>query len=146
MLEDGSIKERAATGWNAIARFRSSWSLLWAVLLLISAGLLTYAETIAFVWDEGFHVVAAQFIAWGKTPYIDFLFPQTLLNAYFNAAILRSVGHSWHTLHFFDALFVVGTMYLTTTYVMRRFPDRSWALPCSIVVACFVGLDTVVIP
>jgi hypothetical protein len=146
MLEDGSIEERAGARSGTFHKFLNSWSLLWAVVLLISAGLVVYAETIAFVWDEGFHVVAAQLISWGKTPYIDFLFPQTLLNAYFNAAVLRSIGHSWHALHFFDALFVVGTMCLTTTYAMRRFPDRRWALPCSIVVACLVGLDTVVIP
>jgi hypothetical protein len=120
--------------------------LLWTILLLISAGLIVYAETIAFVWDEGFHLVAAQLIAWGKTPYIDFLFPQTLLNAYFNAGVLRSIGHTWRTVHFFDALFVVSATCLTTTYVMRRFPDRRWSLPCAIIVACFVGLGTVVIP
>lgn len=146
MLEDGSIAERAAGKSSAFHKLLRPWSLLWAILLLISAGLFVYAETLAFVWDEGFHVVAAQFIAWGKTPYIDFLFPQTLLNAYFNAGVLRSVGHSWRAVHFFDALFVATATCLITTYVMRRFPDRRWSFPCAIVAACFVGLDTIVIP
>ncbi len=146
MLEDGSIVERAAGGRNGFHKLLRPWSVLWTLLLLISAGLIAYAETIAFVWDEGFHLVAAQFIAWGKTPYIDFLFPQTLLNAYFNAGVLRIIGHSWRTVHFFDALFVAAATCLTTAYVMRRFPDRRWSLPCSIVVACFVGLDTIIIP
>ncbi len=146
MLEDGSIAERATGKSSAFHRLLRPWGLLWTLLLLISAGLFVYAETIAFVWDEGFHLVAAQFIAWGKTPYIDFLFPQTLLNAYFNAGVLRGVGHSWHAVHFFDALFVATATCLTTTYVMRRFPDKCWSLPCAIVVACLVGLDTIVIP
>ncbi len=120
--------------------------LLWTTLFLISAGIFIYAESMAFVWDEGFHLVAAQLIAWGKTPYIDFIFPQTLLNAYFNAAVLRTVGHDWHAVHAFDALFVAGAVCLTATYVMQHFPDRRWALSCAVAVACLVGLNTVIIP
>ncbi len=120
--------------------------LLWALLLLISSGIFIYSQTMAFVWDEGFHLVAAQLIAWGERPYIDFIFPQTLLNAYFNAALLRSFGASWKAVHVFDALFVAGAMCLTATYVMRRFPDQRWKLACAVSVACLVGLNTVVIP
>src|SRR5690349_20356417 len=138
MLEDGSIAERAARRWNAFDKLLHPWSLLGAILLLITAGLMVYSETIAVVCDEGFHLVAAQSIAWGKTPYIDFLFPQTLLNAYFNAGVLRSIGDTWHTVHLFDALFVAAATSLTAAYVMRRFPDPSWQLPCAIVAACFV--------
>ncbi len=146
MGEGGFTAARVPDKRSAFRKLLRPWSVLWAILLLISAGLIVYAETIAFVWDEGFHLVAAQLIAWGKTPYIDFLFPQTLLNAYFNAGVLRIIGHTWHALHFFDALFVAAATCLTTTYVMRRFPDRRWAFPCAIVVMCFVGLDTIVIP
>ncbi len=129
-----------------LAKLRHPWAALWAVLFLIAAGILTYALTMAFVWDEGFHLVAAQLIAWGRTPYIDFAFPQTLLNAYFNAAVLRILGPSWRAVQFFDAMFAITTVCLAADYVMRRFPAPSWRLPCAIVVACSVGLNTVVIP
>jgi len=132
---------------NALLKqLRDPWVLLWSVLLLISSGIFIYSQTMAFVWDEGFHLVAAQLIAWGKTPYVDFIFPQTLLNAYFNAAVLRSIGDNWKAVHVFDALFVAAAICLTATYVMRRFPDQRWRLPCSIAAACLVGLNTVVIP
>ncbi len=126
-------------------KLREPWSLLWMCLLLIGAALIVYSQTVAFVWDEGFHLVAAQLIAWGKTPYIDFAFPQTLLNAYFNAGVLLWVAHSWHAIHAFDSLFVIAAVWLTSTYVMSRFPVERWRLCCAIVVAGFVGLDTVVV-
>jgi hypothetical protein len=131
---------------SALQTLLRPWNVLWAVLLLISAGLITYSETWGFVWDEGFHLVTAQLIAGGKSPYVDFIFPQTLLNAYFNAGVLRFVAYSWHAVHLFDALFVAGAVCLTATYVMRRFPDPRWRLPCALVAACFVGLNTVIIP
>ena len=131
---------------GVLKRLRRPWILLWSVLLLISSGIFIYSQTMAFVWDEGFHLVAAQLITRGKTPYIDFIFPQTLLNAYFNAAVLRSLGDNWKAIHVFDALFVAATICLTATYVMRRFPDQRWRLPCAIAAACLVGLNTVVIP
>ncbi len=130
---------------DRFAWLRQPWVLLSAVLLLLNAGLFVYSETMAFVWDEGFHLVAAQLIAWGKTPYIDFAFPQTLLNAYFNAGVLRMVSHSWQAVHAFDALFIAGTVWLAATYIMRRFPDERWRLTCAITAACLVGFNTVVI-
>ena len=129
-----------------LTQLRRPWILLWSVLLLISSGIFIYSQTMAFVWDEGFHLVAAQLIAWGKTPYIDFIFPQTLLNTYFNAAVLRSVGDNWKAVHVFDALFVAAAICLTASYVMRRFPEQRWRLTCALAAACLVGLNTVVIP
>jgi hypothetical protein len=58
---------------------------LGAVLALISAGLIVNSQTIAFAWDEGFHLLAAQLIAHGRRPYLDFCFAQSPLNAFWNA-------------------------------------------------------------
>ncbi len=127
------------------AKFRQPWPLLWMFLTLLSAGLVIYSQTMAFVWDEGFHLVAAQLISWGETPYLDFAFPQTLLNAYFNAAVLHVFGSSWRAVHFFDALFVITTVWLAATYVMRRFPEQRWKLSCAVAVATLVGLNPVVV-
>ncbi len=75
---------------------RFSAALFAGVLALISAGVLVYSQTMSFVWDEGFHLVAAQLIDAGKIPYVDFCFPQTPLNAYFNAGLMRVFGQNWH--------------------------------------------------
>ena len=71
---------------------------------MLAAGLLTYAETAAFSWDEGFHLLTAQLIKAGKRPYLDFVFSQTPLNAYWNAGWMRVFGDTWHTAHAVAAL------------------------------------------
>src|SRR6476661_3880617 len=113
-----------------------------AVLALVAGALIVYSQTRAFVWDEGFHLVAAALIAQGKTPYIDFCFPQTPINAYFNAALIRIFGQGWHAPHLLAALFVVGAMVLTAQFVLAHFP--SWRWTGAICATVFIGLNTTV--
>jgi len=115
------------------------------VLALISIGVLVYSQTMSFVWDEGFHLVAAQLIDAGKTPYLDFCFPQTPLNAYFNAGLMRVFGQNWRVTHVAAALFVIGATILMADYVRRRFPVVDWRLASALFVACTVGFDVVVV-
>ena len=115
------------------------------ILTLISAALLIYSQTLSFVWDEGFHLVAAQLINAGKTPYIDFCFPQTLLNAYWNACLMRIFGESWRVTHYGATLLVIGAVFLVADFIRRRFPVVNWRLACAITVACMIGLDVVVV-
>ncbi len=114
-------------------------------LALLSAGFIVMSQTKAFVWDEGFHLVAAQLINGGKRPYIDFCFPQTPLNAYWNAGLMRVFGQSWQVVHLGAALFTAGAVALTADYVFTRFPVARWRLACAIVAALFVGTSTIVI-
>jgi hypothetical protein len=116
-----------------------------SVILLISAGLLVYSQTISFVWDEGFHLLAAQLIDRGKIPYLDFCFPQTPLNAYWNAGWMAIFGQSWHVTHVPAALEVAGAVFLIADYIFRWFPAVRWRLAAAVVVACFVGLDSIVV-
>jgi len=113
-------------------------------LALISAALLAYSQTMSFVWDEGFHLVAAQLIDSGKNPYIDFCFPQPLLNAYWNAALMRVFGENWRVTHIGATLFVIAAVFLTADFVRRRFPVPNWRLACAITAGCMVGLDVIV--
>ncbi|MBV8906764.1 MAG: hypothetical protein JOZ22_24240, partial [Acidobacteriia bacterium] len=119
--------------------------LLSAVVLLISAGLLVYSQTMAFVWDEGFHLLAAQLINAGKTLYIDFCFAQTPLNTLWNAAWMRVFGDSWRVTHVAAALLVSGSVFLISDFALARFAVPRWRLPCAIVVAAFTGLNTAVV-
>jgi hypothetical protein len=116
---------------------------LWfyGVLSLYAAVFLVYAETRAFTFDEGYHLLAAQLIVAGRTPYIDFCFPQTPLNVYWNAAWMRIVGGSWRVPHLWAALFTIGAVVLTADYVLRRFPVRVWRAAGAIVAALGIGLN-----
>ena len=110
-------------------------------IALIGAAVLAFSQTHAFAWDEGFHLLTAQLIASGKRPYLDFFFPQTPLNAYWNALWLRIFGENWHVAHAVAALLTVGAIWMTAAYVYRRFPVPDWRLPGAVVAMFIVGTN-----
>ncbi|HEX3684246.1 MAG TPA: hypothetical protein VHU83_17055 [Bryobacteraceae bacterium] len=124
---------------------RRAFLLLAGTALLITAGLLIYSETMAFVWDEGFHLVAAQMILAGKRPYLDFCFPQTPLNAYWNAGWMSVFGENWRVVHIFAALLTAGAMFLIGDFVLARFGVERWRLTLALVALFLVGLNTNVV-
>jgi hypothetical protein len=115
------------------------------VVALITAGLIAYANTAAFAWDEGYHLIAAWLIAHGKQPYIDFVFPQTPDNAYWNAFLLRVLGESWRVPHTVAAIVTSGAVAMTASYVYRRLPvPARWRAAAAITTAVVFGLNTAI--
>ncbi len=114
-------------------------------LLPIFIGLGVYSVTWSFIWDEGFHLVAAQLIAAGKKPYLDFCFPQTPLNAYINSGILLVFGNSWRAVHLAAALYICGATWLVADFVQSRLPAVRWRTPCALVAGVLFGLNVVVV-
>src|SRR5256885_15681612 len=124
---------------------RNGIGIFLGVLFLAAGALITYSQTRAFVWDEGFHLVAAALIAHGKTPYIDFCFPQTPVNAYFNAALIRVFGQDWHAPHLLAALFVVSGVILTAQFLLAYLPAGKPRWTAAICAAVFVGFHITVL-
>ncbi|HXP86237.1 MAG TPA: hypothetical protein VN841_16040 [Bryobacteraceae bacterium] len=122
-------------------RYRIGYGWLGAVVALYLLAFLVYAETWAFAWDESYHLLAAQLIGRGKRPYIDFCFPQTLVNVYWNAAWMRLLGDSWRVPHAFAALFTLGAVALTARYVFLRFPAPDWRAAAALTAALLTGLN-----
>jgi hypothetical protein len=120
---------------------------LWlcGVLSLLAVGLLVYSQTAAFAWDEGFHLLTAQLIKSGRRPYLDFCFPQTPLNAYWNAAWMAVFGDSWRTAHALAALATAGAILLTADFLLARFPVPGWRFACALTAALTVGLNQIVL-
>jgi len=87
-------------------------------------------------------VLAAQLIRAGKRPYLDFLFPQTPLNAYWVAMWMRVFGQSWRMIHAWASTLTILAILLTSDYVLRRFPVAEWRLPLTLVTIVTVGLNT----
>src|SRR5947209_16057775 len=110
---------------------RREFRLLCAGGAFITATLLAYSQTLSLTWDEGFHLLAAQLINAGKRRYLDFLFAQAPLNAYWNALWMRVFGQSWHVAHAFAALESAGAAMLAALYVFRHFPAAKWRLPAA---------------
>jgi hypothetical protein len=143
---DIASKEQSSPVHGFSAFFNSRASLLLCIFfVLYTVGLLIYSQTMAFVWDEGFHLLAAQLIDNGRTPYIDFCFPQTLLNAYWNAGWMRLFGQTWRVTHIAAAVLIAGGVYLITEFTFKRFPVRHWRFPCALAVAGLTGFNDIVV-
>lgn len=114
------------------------------MLSVYAAVLLIYSQTSAFFYDEGYHLLAAQLIAAGKRPYIDFCFPQSPLNVYWNAGWMRALGQNWHVPQALAALFTLGAVLLTADFVFLRFPVRTWRSAAAVTAGLATGLNALV--
>jgi hypothetical protein len=124
---------------------RGAAILFWSVMAALTAGLVVYSQTMAFAWDEGFHLLIAQLIKHGKRPYIDFVFSQPPLNAYWNAAWMTILGESWRPVHLVAALCSAGAVILTAGFVLSRFPVAGWRLAAALFAGAAAGLNAVVV-
>jgi hypothetical protein len=115
------------------------------LVILFGAGLLVYSQTAAFAWDEGFHLLTAQLIKNGKRPYLDFFFPQTPLNAYWNAFWFRFFGDTWRTAHAVAALCTTAALLIIADYVYTRFPVPRWRFPGALAVLFAVGFNAMIV-
>ncbi len=130
---------------NPSIRRQRAFLWLCGAVALLSAGLLVYSQTRALAWDEGFHLLAAQLIKAGKTPYLDFCFPQTPLNAYWNAGWMRLFGDSWRVVHALAALLTAGAILLAADFVFVRFHVPNWRLAAALTAALVIGLNTLIV-
>ncbi len=119
---------------------QASW-LLWVTYSAIGLGWLVYSQTMAFAWDEGFHLLAAQLIARGKKPYLDFFFAQVPLNAYWNALWMRVFGESWRVAHIVATLLSLGGLILTAGFFQFHARLSSWRIQATLVALLLVGLN-----
>lgn len=130
---------------RADERARKPFFILCGVAAFLAIALLVYSQTMAFAWDEGFHLLAAQLIKSGKRPYLDFAFPQTPLNAYWNAGWMSILGETWQVTHAVAALMTVGAVLLAAGFVLGRFPRPDWRLACAVTVVVLTGLSIQVV-
>jgi hypothetical protein len=124
---------------------RSPYLIIGGLMALFTAGLLVYSQTDAFAWDEGFHLLTAQLIKNGKRPYLDFFFPQTPLNAYWNAFWFRIFGDTWRTAHAVAALCTTAAILITGDYVHRRFPVVRWRFAGALIAIFAVGFNAMIV-
>jgi hypothetical protein len=127
----------------APVRRRSSRIGLYAAAVLYATAFLAYAESMAFHFDETYHLLAAQLILAGKRPYVDFCFPQAPFNAYWNALWMALFGQTWRVAHAAAALATIGAVLLMADYAARRFPRGEWRITAA-TAGIVIGLSPVV--
>lgn len=129
----------------AETRNRKPYWILLGIITLLAAGLMIYAQTDAFAWDEGFHLLTAQLITRGKRPWIDFNFSQTPLNAYWNAFWFKIFGDTWRTAHAVATLMTTGATLMTADYLYRRFPIERWRFVAALMAAFVIGMNVLIV-
>jgi hypothetical protein len=129
----------------APSRRSRAYLFLCSAVTLIGAGLVWYSQTLAFAWDEGFHLLCAQLISAGRRPFVDFAFCQTPLNAYWNALWLTICGQTWRTPHAVAAVCVAGAVLLLADYLFERLPVPRWRLAVALVAAVLFGLNIAIV-
>jgi hypothetical protein len=117
----------------------------WAAMASLAAALMAYAQTVAFTGDESFHVVAAKMIKAGYRPYLDFCFPQTPLNAYWNAFWIWVLPESWRTIHALASLLTSFGVVLAADFVYRRWEPGPWRLPAAVTAGVLVGTNNILV-
>ena len=123
---------------------KQGMGLPYTVFGVLSAGMLIYSQTQAFHWDEGFHILTADLILAGKRPYLDFFFPQTPLNAYWNAGWMKILSANWRMVHAIAALATLASILLITQYLFKLFPDPRWRSAAPLAALALFGLHSLV--
>ena len=137
--------EQVHVSLKPVSRAQKSYRVVMGVVGLLAVGLMIYAQTDAFVWDEGWHLLAAQSLTRGKRLYLDFNYSQTPLNAYWNAFWFSIFGTTWRTAHAIAALMTSGAIMLTADYVFVRFPVARWRTPAALTTALLIGLNVLIV-
>jgi len=78
--------------------------------------------------DEGYYAIAAKAVAHGKTPYVDFWFPQAPLMPYVYGGWERIFHESWYVLRGLSVLLTVVLGCVIYRHVARRWGSRRLAL------------------
>ena len=138
----GEVEELRGAGPAGASRRERLWLGGWIAFL--AAGLLVYSQTVAFTWDEGFHLLAAQLIRAGRRPYLDFCFPQTPFNAYWTAGWMSLFGESWRVTHVVSALLSSASVALAAQYVFSRAPAARSRLALGCAAAALAGMNWLV--
>jgi hypothetical protein len=133
-MDAGGQAERRAYGW------------LLAAIGAYLAGLLVYSQTLAYTGDEGFHFLTDQLMREGMRPYLDFCYPQVLLNNLWNVMWMNVFGESWRAIHAITAIVTTTAVFLMADFVFRRFPGEvRWRLAAALTTILAFGLNQLVV-
>jgi len=94
------------------------------VLLAFFVGTLALSRTRPLDGDEGYYATAARLVSHGRTPYLDFFYPQMPLLPYVYAPAFKLVGSSLMNMRLMSVALGTLSLFLWGLILQRRWPDR----------------------
>ncbi len=112
------------------------------------AGSLVLVFTLAILFSQWplafgdtYHLLAAQMVAAGRKPYLDFFVQQVPLYPLICGAWLRIFGTSWHAANLFSGLLICASAAMVARIATRIFAEPGWGAQGSIVAVLLFGLN-----
>lgn len=104
---------------------RSSWLYAAAALAILGAVFFFMARHRLVDVDEGYYLLAAKLVTEGKTPYIDFFYPQMPLLPYVYGWWMKLFGASWYSARCLSALLAIALGALVYFHLTKTTGKRS---------------------
>jgi hypothetical protein len=95
---------------------------------IVSAFLVPVAALRPLDEDEGYYALAAKLVSHGKTPYVDFWYPQAPLMPYVYGGWQRVFQESWYVARGLSVLLTIALACMVYRYVVRRWRSRRLAV------------------
>jgi 4-amino-4-deoxy-L-arabinose transferase-like glycosyltransferase len=113
-----------------------SLALVFALAIVISQWPLAFGDT--------YHLLAAQMVAAGRKPYLDFFVQQVPLYPLICGAWLRIFGTSWQAANLFSGLLICGSAAMVARIARRIYAEAEWGARGSIIAVLLFGLNLLV--
>jgi len=114
----------------------ASLTFVFALAILFSQWPLAFGDT--------YHLLAAQMVAAGRKPYLDFFVQQVPLYPLICGAWLRIFGTSWQAANLFSGLLICGGAAMVARIARRIYAESEWGARGSIIAVLLFGLNLLV--
>jgi hypothetical protein len=94
---------------------------------LVSAFVVPVAALRGLDQDEGYYALAAKVVSHGKTPYVDFWYPQAPLMPYVYGGWQRVFQESWYVARGLSVVLTIALACMVYRYVVKRWASRRLA-------------------
>jgi len=118
---------------------------MWLTVAILTVALLAYSQSVAYFGNEPFHLLAAQLINSGETPYLDFFYQHPPFFAYLIAVWMRLFGENWRSVHILSALLTSGSILVAASYLNSRLRESRLLPHVGAVAAPLLGLNFYVV-
>jgi hypothetical protein len=123
----------SSQGWRGRRGVLESLAVVFALAILLSQWPLAFGDA--------YHLLAAQMVAAGRKPYLDFFIQQVPLYPLICGAWMRLFGPSWQAANLLSGLVIGGSAAILVRIASRIYAEAEWGARGSIIAVLLFGLN-----